>query len=224
METIKLLDLYCGAGGASMGYHQAGYDVTGVDINPQKNYPFEFVQADAIEYLKSQGHLYDIIHASPPCQKYSSITKTAKTQDNHPDLIQITRDNLKLIGKPYIIENVVGARKQMDNPIMLCGTMFGLLVVRHRLFETSPSVTFFNLKCSHERPVIKAGRQPDHAVHYHSVVGHFPDIPFAKQAMGIQWMQHGYELAEAIPPAYTHWIGQQMMRLCFSNHKDTPNV
>lgn len=203
----KLLDLFSGAGGAGMGYSRAGFDVTGVDMDPQPRYPFPFIQADALEYAAAHGHEYDVIHASPPCQRYSSITKAAGTSDNYPDLIAPTRELLKRLGKPYVIENVPGA--PLDNPLMLCGTMFGLLVVRHRLFETNPTLWWPPQPCQHERKVVKHGRRPDRKKHYAAATGHFSDVEFVREAMGIDWMT-ATELAQAIPPSYTEFIGKQL--------------
>lgn len=139
---MKVLDLFCGAGGASMGLHQAGFDVIGVDINPQPHYPFQpFNQIDA---LKCDIHFlrqFDLIWASPPCQRFSVMTKLWGRSENHPDLIAPVRKMLKASGKPYIIENVVCA--PLINPVLLCGSMFGLQTKhgsqlrRHRLFECS---------------------------------------------------------------------------------------
>src|SRR5512139_314282 len=145
----RILDLFCGAGGAAVGYHRAGFDVVGVDINPQPNYPFEFVQADALWALQQlqvgsllDYHLsdFDAIHASPPCQRYSTATKRNGTELEHPDLIGPTRELLQATGLPYVIENVVGA--PLRDSILLCGSWFalgadGYRLKRHRLFETS---------------------------------------------------------------------------------------
>ena len=154
---MRLLDLYCKAGGCSMGYSHAGFEVVGVDIEPQPRYPFEFVQADAIEYVTAHGHEFDAIHASPPCQRYSTMTK-GRWQDRvieHPDLIAPTREALKVVGKPYSLENVEGARKELVNPVMLCGTMFdlktkgGSQLRRHRYFELSFPINFLVPPCQH---------------------------------------------------------------------------
>lgn len=205
---IRLLDLYCKAGGAGMGYHRAGYEVTGVDIEPQPKYPFKFIQADAIAYLSEFGHLYDVIHASPVCKRYSSITKTAGTSETHPDQIAELRALLIGIGKPYVIENVEGA--PLFNPLMLCGTMFGLNVIRHRLFETSPAIWFAPFSCNHSKKVVKHGRKPNRDKHYAAVTGHFSDVKFAGESMGINWMGQN-ELSQAIPPAYTEFIGKCLL-------------
>lgn len=136
---MRLLDLYCGGGGAAMGYSHAGFDhIVGVDIAPQKHYPFAFVQADALEYLAKHGQEYDVVHCSPPCQAYSALKHFARP--GHPELIDATREALQRLGKPYVIENVVGAPLRW--PLMLCGSMFdlttpcGAQLRRHRLFES----------------------------------------------------------------------------------------
>jgi len=203
---MKLLDLYCKAGGAGMGYHRAGYEVTGVDIAPQKNYPFEFIQSDALEYLRDHWQEYDVIHASPPCQKNSTMTKGLWKDrlESHPELIAPTRHMLVQTGKPYIIENVPGA--PLFSPTVLCGSMFSFLKVRrHRLFETSFSV--IAPTCNH------AAQSHVVAVYGHSGGSSkrdglkFDGVKEWKEAMGIDWMT-GTELAEAIPPAYTEYIAR----------------
>jgi DNA (cytosine-5)-methyltransferase 1 len=131
---VKLLDTYCGAGGCAVGYHRAGFEVVGVDINPQPRFPFEFHQGDAIEYIREHGHEFDVIHASPPCQRFSEATPMER-RDKHPDLIAPTREAMQATGKPYVIENVENARAELANPVKLCGTMFGLPIWRHRYFE-----------------------------------------------------------------------------------------
>ena len=220
MSRPLLLDLFCGAGGAAMGYYRAGFDVVGIDINPQPNYPFKFVQADALlefdsllssSYADHSIYQYDAIHASPPCQAY---TKARKLQGNeHPDLIEPIRNLLQLSGLPYVIENVLGA--PLHHPVTLNGTMFaGLKTKRDRLFETSwhlepPPVLFEAL------PHIKMGRPPEPGKWMH-VVGHFSGAYEGGRAMGIHWMTKK-ELAEAIPPAYTEYIGWQLrdyLRAC----------
>lgn len=192
-----------------MGYNRAGFNVTGVDINPQPKYPFRFVQGDALDYVKSHGHEYDAIHASPPCQAYSHLTPE-QSRENHERMIPAVRDLLKATGKPYVIENVAGARKELESPVMLCGSMFGLRTQRHRFFETSFSVTPAG-QCDHSvLPLLvttasKASRQRRFAL------GMQPkSVKNAPEAYGIDWMGFS-ELKEAIPPAYTEYIGKQLL-------------
>ena len=148
--SFRLLDLFSGAGGGAKGYHQAGFEVTGIDCRPQPRYPYAFVQADALAYLAAYGHEYDAIHASPPCQKYCALRHLSKK--DHPDLIPQTRELLHRIGRPFVIENVPGA--PLVSPMTLCGTMFGLRtdcgaeLRRHRLFETNWPL-MCGLKCRH---------------------------------------------------------------------------
>jgi DNA (cytosine-5)-methyltransferase 1 len=195
------LDLFCCGGGAGYGYHLAGYEVVGVDIAPQPKYPFEFHQADALTFPLDG---FDAIHASPPCQAY---TRAQKLQGNtHPELIEPIRARLKAAGVPYVIENVVGA--PLHTPIMLCGASFGLKVYRHRLFETNfPIVEPVHLQ--HQWPNVKMGRKPKPG-EFIQPVGHFSDVPFAQEAMGIDWLGQD-ELREAVPPVFTQWIGLQML-------------
>lgn len=135
----RLLDMFCGAGGASFGYYLSGFQVVGVDHAPQSRYPFQFIQGDALEYVASHGHEYDAIAASPPCQSYSALKHMARGES--PALVEITRLLLQATGRPYVIENVVGAPLRW--PLMLCGSMFGLQTScgaqlrRHRLFESN---------------------------------------------------------------------------------------
>lgn len=210
---MKLLDLFCCAGGAGHGYYLAGYDVTGVDISPQPNYPahMKFIQADAIEVLDDIEFCrqFDLIHASPPCQRYCPATKIAGNADDHPDFVGIVREKLERIGKPYIIENVPNA--PLKNYVLLCGTMFGLQVIRHRKFECSPSIYFppfgcnHNGKCNTHRGFSSFARGSK----YITVAGHNFKLNDAKIAMEIDWMGQD-EIKEAIPPAYTRWLGDQM--------------
>ncbi len=203
MSRPLLLDLFCGAGGAAMGYHRAGFDVVGVDIAPQKRFPFHFIKADALAFVVEHGWEFDAIHASPPCQRY---TKARKLQGNvHPDLVAPTRDALIASGKLWVIENVPGA--PLINPVELCGAMFGLDVYRHRLFESNVRLTVPDHP-AHLRPQVKMGR-PVKDGDVIQVVGHFSNVPYGRKAMGIPWMTQG-ELAEAIPPAYTEHVGRQL--------------
>jgi DNA (cytosine-5)-methyltransferase 1 len=201
----RLLDLFSGAGGAGMGYHRAGFEVVGVDINPQPHYPFEFHQADALEYLAEHGHEFDAIHASPPCQGYSRV-KNLIGEGKYPKLIEPVRAALIASGKPYVIENVIGA--PLLNPLMLCGEAFGLGTYRHRLFETSFPVPFM-MHSTHNRSVDKSSGK-NRRREMVQVWGHAQYAGYlerAKTAMGIDWDIREEELAEAIPPAYTEYIG-----------------
>lgn len=204
----KLLDLFCGAGGAGVGYHRAGFEVTGIDNKPQKNYPFGFMQADALEYLCDHWQEYDFIHASPPCQRYSATTPE-KARDNHPDLLSKVREVLDEIGRPYIIENVPGA--PMTDYIVLCGTMFGLDVIRHRWFEIRPNPILLMPPHNHYKPVVRQGYEADLSKEFMCVTGHFSGKETGMVAMGVDWMGTSYELAQSIPPAYTEFIGKQLI-------------
>lgn len=213
----KLLDLYSCAGGAGMGYSRAGFEVVGIDIKPQPHYPFEFHQADALEYLAEHYHEFDVIHASPPCQRYSRITRMNGTQENHPDLLQASIDALEKTGKPYIVENVPGA--PMRNYLILCGTMFGLRVFRHRWFMTNPPILMAPMSCNHHGRSCNGGKNGDQKhpeAEFITVTGSVHPIAKAKKAMGIDWMNRA-ELVEAIPPAYTEWLGRQMIT-CLTKH------
>lgn len=203
---MKLLDLFCGAGGCAVGYYRAGFhDITGVDINPQPRYPYDFIQGDAMEYLASHGHEYDFIHSSPPCQFYSNLTPTDRKAE-HPDMIDAVRQVLQATGKPFVIENVAGAKGHLQNPLMLCGTMFGLNLWRHRYFEIWPEIFALLPPCQHVGyPVLISG------------VSKRKDIPRrensaaeCREASGIDWMTRR-EMDEAIPPAYTQWIGGRFL-------------
>jgi DNA (cytosine-5)-methyltransferase 1 len=214
----RLLDLFCGAGGVAMGYHRAGFDVVGVDINPQPHYPFEFHQADALTYPLDG---FDAIHASPVCKAFSQITRTAPTAVEHPDQITPIRPRLEASGLPYVIENVPGA--PLVDPILLCGSMFDLDVQRHRLFETNWGLTDHYWPCRHGiwAPRYHPNRsdrkkRPGALARVISVAGHGNDGPGGRvadwrRAMGIDWMTRD-ELAQAIPPVYTEWVGAQLLR------------
>jgi hypothetical protein len=175
-----------------MGYHRAGFEVVGVDHKPQKNFPFEFVQADALEYVAEHGSKSDAIHASPPCQAYANVTRWRGTPDSHPDLLGPTRALLGTLHTPWVIENVVGAPMRPD--FILCGSHFGLKVRRHRWFETSWHGFALSSPCRH------IGLLP---------FMHKGERAYAN-AMGCHWMSN-VEAREAIPPAYTEFIGEQLM-------------
>ena len=210
----RLLDLYCGGGGASMGYHLAGFEVVGVDRSPQPHYPFEFHQADARDYPLDG---FDAIHASPPCQPFSMCNNMHSKCYDDLDMLEEIRNRLMEWadgnGYPWVIENVPGA--PLWQPIMLCGAMFGLRVYRHRHFESNALI----LPPVHPKHVARAGygyKPP--ADGFYTVSGHYADHQGASQAMGIDWMNRK-ELAQAIPPAYTEWIGRQLMDLCVPRAK-----
>lgn len=212
----RLLDLFCGAGGAAMGYYRAGFDVTGVDIKPQPHYPFTFIRADALEYVAEHGHEYDVIHASPPCQSYSEMKHMATRE--YPKLIKPLRDILRNTGKPYVIENVRLAAKDLEAPVMLCGHQFGLKTYRHRMFEVQPFILVpAHIKHPEACPASGRGKSPKYG--FISVTGNGgapnldgPYLDYARMAMGIDWMTRD-EISEAIPPAYTEYIGKRLMKV-----------
>lgn len=209
----KCLDLFCGAGGCTKGYQDAGFYVVGVDIDPQPRYVGdEFIRADVLEWLPwaiESGYTeqFALVGASPPCQKYS-CTKVLHDND-HPDLVEPTRELLKLAGKPYVIENVLGA--PLMDPVILCGGSFGLNVRRHRLFEIS-HYFFLTPAC--------ACRNLDYFVIFGNEVrnrrngkkaGKKNSIDAGRKAMGIDWMTRR-ELSQAVPPAYTEYIGREILK------------
>ena len=218
-----LLDLFCGAGGAAMGYYRAGFDVVGVDITPQPRYPFKFIEANALDFLKALAFYriqtfgfyleeFDVIHASPPCQAYSAGARMRNGYaKDHPRLIEPIREQLRKSGLPYIIENVPGA--PLINPMFLCGSSFGLDVRRHRGFECNRAI--FVPECSHFLQKIIVGVYGDHPEDSVIRKGHpairAKDIQHAKQVMGIDWTDDWLEIKEAIPPAYTEYVGKQLM-------------
>jgi DNA (cytosine-5)-methyltransferase 1 len=223
MARPRLLDLFCGAGGCSVGYHRAGFDVVGVDKAPQKNFPFKFVEADAVDVLVTflqcgsfkslRLREFDVIHASPPCQRYSVSTAPHgdSGREKHPDLLEPIRSLLEQCGKIWVIENVMGAPMKPPT-IMLCGMMFGLRVLRHRLFESN--VLLF----SPEHPTHPAGKLTNSHRSYDRgerpfvcLAGHNFERREGEKAMGIDWMKSRRELAQSIPPAYTEFVGRQLM-------------
>jgi len=218
----RLLDLFCCEGGAAAGYARAGFDVVGVDLDPRfaKRYPFEFHAGDAIEFVKAHGHEFDAIHASPPCQAYS-ITKHTHS-NTHPMLIDATRDALIATGRPYVIENVVGA--PLVNPLMLCGSEFDLTTTdtdglplrleRHRLFESNIFL-LGNGGCRHDKRVQVAGAYGGgssdrrHAKEVRRG-GYTPAKEVRAALLGIDWMTlHG--MSQSVPPAYTAHVGAQLL-------------
>lgn len=216
-----LLDLYCCAGGASTGYHRAGFDVIGVDLSAQPRYPFPFHQGDALEALERliDGRPLEFIGlgevlleqlaaaaASPPCQRHSAMSACRPgLAGTYPDLVAATRELLEATGLPYVIENVVGAPVRPD--AVLCGTMFGRELYRHRLFESNVPLT----QPPHPEHVIPASR----AGHWTpgtimSVAGNVGGVAHARQIMGMDWTNRR-ELGEAIPPYYTEHIGADLL-------------
>jgi len=222
-----MLDLFCGGGGVARGYDLAGFDVIGCDIEAQKHYPYPFVQADALCLLRclleggsftaSNWRRYSLAdfaatHTSPPCQGYSACASMQTCQDkDYPKLIEPVRELLRATGKPYVIENVVGA--PLECPLRLCGLTFGLKVFRHRLFESNiflmqpPHVAHCGKQIGKDGMVCVAG-------HGDSGNGRIPyshrSVSAWKSAMGIDWMTRD-ELSQAIPPAYTEFIGRQLI-------------
>lgn len=210
-----LLDLFCCAGGAGAGYASAGFKVVGVDIEPQPRYPFAFIQADVMALDDRFLRFFDAIHASPPCQRYSDLAKRNGNAEDHPDLVGPIRDRLRATRRPYVIENVEGA--PLLNPVKLCGTMFpGLRVQRHRMFESNihlmaPQCGAHPLVYTRDKRKAHYGKLNEMTAFVQVTGGGNCSKAAAADAMGIDWMTKD-ELNEAIPPKYTHFIGQQLMR------------
>lgn len=218
----RLLDLFCCAGGAGVGYRKAGFDVIGVDIKPQPNYPLPFIQADVLALDDKFIGSFDVVHASPPCQAYSDLAKRNRNAHEWPRLIEPVREMLVKSALPYVIENVDGA--PLRNPVVLCGTMFKeLRVLRHRLFETNfpllipphgkhPKVHTFDRRKSH------FGKTNEWIDFVQVTGGGNCTLAAARAAMGIDWMTK-IEINEAIPPAYTRFIGAQLLRYLYSSER-----
>jgi DNA (cytosine-5)-methyltransferase 1 len=227
VERLRCLEICAGAGGSAMGYHRAGFDVTCMDIKPQPHNPFEFIQGDALVYLLNNwqeiDEEYDLITGGPPCQKYSDLTPDAY-KAGHTDMLEHVLAFLRTKNKPYIIENVSGARRHMINPVMLCGSMFGLPIWRHRYFENNLDIfaSASPASCNHSfipilvsgvlsrrTPILVSGRGT------REVGGRRRKENTAeekRQAMGIDWMTEK-EVTLAIPPAYTEWLGKQALSI-----------
>ena len=209
MVKPTALDLFCKAGGTSTGLARAGFDVTGVDIEAQRRYPFKFVLGDALEYCALHGAEFDLIVAGPPCQDYSRLRGLASKK--YPRLIGATRQVMVATGRPYIIENVDTSWRSMINPIMLCGTMFPeLRVQRHRMFECSPVIWFPPAPCNHwgrcrnQRLLNERGKRVTQSFEncdFLSISGNGYKVADGRKAMGIDWMTRT-ELSQAIPPPY----------------------
>lgn len=212
----RLLDLFCKAGGTSVGYHRAGFEVVGVDIESQPHYPFEFHQADAFTY-PFEG--YDAYHASPQCKRYcQAIACRPGYRNKYEDQIALIRPRLIATGKPYVIENVPWAKHLLRNPVMLCGTMFGLKVKRHRYFESNVDLGLFlpaGCACTGKAGYTNADKGFSsfaRGAKLISVAGHNFCVDDARIAMGMPWATQA-ELSQAIPPAYTEYIGGYLMRV-----------
>ena len=222
MSRPRLLDLFCGAGGCSVGYKQAGFDVVGIDIETQKNYPFTYNRGDALvaaEWLARSNGVrfgrdrlslddFDVVHASPPCQSYTPLG-ALHPHKSYPDLVAATRDILDQLGKPYVIENVMSAPLDKARSVVLCGGMFGLRTYRHRRFESRVTLA----QPVHPKHVVRTATKRrrerwDQGWHV-SITGDVGTY-LGPEAMGIDWM-NGNELSQAIPPAYTKFIGGQLI-------------
>ena len=210
MRQFRALDLFCGAGGASMGLHRAGFEVVGIDISIQKHYPFKFIQGNA---LTADLSGYDFVWASPPCQRWTVSQNASKNRDAHPDLIAPVRAKLQAWGGPWIMENVVGA--PLLNPTMLCGLALGLKVKRHRLFESNRFLLappcgghdqdYYLLQGREVRNRVRMGADPKG-----TRCGLRVATSIGRDAMGIDWMTRA-EMSEAIPPAYSELLGRQVI-------------
>jgi DNA (cytosine-5)-methyltransferase 1 len=197
---LRVLDVCCGAGGLSMGYYLAGFDVVGVDIRPQPHYPFTFVQADGLDYTAGHGHAFDLVHGSWPCERYATVTRWRGNPDDHPDLVGPGRQVMEATGRPWVMENVpeTAAAGLLRPDYLLCGTQFGLNVRRHRVFETSWGGGGELLPpCWHRKDLLAFTHKNERAY---------------ADAMGCAWMT-SHEARKAVPPAYTQWIATQFLTL-----------
>lgn len=224
MTRPRLLDLFCAGGGASVGYHRAGFDVTGVDIVDQPRYPFEFHRGDALEFVKRHGHEFEVVTASPPCFLNSTLAAVLVQGHGHVELIPETRDALIATGLPYVVENVPGA--DLRDPLVLCGSMFHLgadchdgrwrQLRRHRLFESNVALVA-PAPCRHDAESLAVhGGGPSHRERA-SRAGTGSGYTYQgrmserRQAMGVDWLPRE-SLNLAIPPAYTEWIGRLLVQ------------
>lgn len=218
MTNPRILELYCCAGGAGKGYSDAGFEMYGVDIDPQPNYPFTFFQADAIRFLRARmawiRRWYQVVHASPPCQEHCALTKGTNKGLVYGDFLAETRVLLEESGLPYVIENVAGAPMRKD--LMLCGEMFGLGVLRHRYFEFGGGLTAPEVEHPRHRGRVAGMRHGEwFEGPYFAVYGEGGGKGTVKQwqeAMGIDWTSVRREIAEALPPVYTRFIGEHMRK------------
>ena len=211
---MRVLDLFAGVGGAAKGYHDAGFEVEGVDNKRQPDYPYRFYCTGALGILKGTGcgpgflPRFDLIHASPPCQAYSRITPR---QDQHPDLLAIVRDLLNATGIPWVMENVVGAPMNKAKSITLCGAMFDLPIIRHRIFEVSDGLTL-------TAPVHR--KHPRDFVQVYGKGGWKGRLPEWQNAMQMPWTNSMYGIGQAVPPAYAREVGRQLMPQLLASKTD----
>ena len=225
MSRPRLLDLFCGEGGASVGYHAAGFDVVGVDIKPQPLYPFFFVQADATAFavrgcaLGGQSFTFDAIHASPPCQAHTGMSNRWRGKgtkaDTHVSLIALMRARLEDAGVPWVLENVPGAARFMRDPIVLTGEMFGLRVHRPRLFESNVLILAPDKPAVRRDTIGVYGKAHDGRLLWRRKDGSEQraarTLERAREAMGMPWASWR-GCCEAVPPAYTEFIGRALMQ------------
>lgn len=216
MSRPTLLDLFCCAGGCSMGYYDAGFDVIGVDCEPRRDYPFEFIEADALDVLADHEYLsrFSVVHASPPCQRYSVAASAWGNAETHPDLLPPTRAALIAWGGPYVIENVPTA--PMRDAVLLCGWAMGLRhIKRHRLFETNMPLMSPGCLCPNGDTVSVFGhsgedRRKSTLNARGGLRGHVP-LAEVRALMHTPWINGRDEVSESIPPPYTEFIGTQLL-------------
>lgn len=220
----RLLDLFCGVGGAAMGYYRAGFEVVGIDIKPQPNYPFDFHQGDALEFAAALGlGVFDAIHASPPCQAFTQMSARWRGKgtaaDDHVDLLTPTLELLRQMDLPWVVENVPGAKNYMSPTLILHGGMFGLGVHRPRLFESN-ILLLAPRAAQTESPLGVYGKVDGRTTYRYrnngnykgkSLIRAWKSVEEGQVAMGIDWTDDEREIAEAIPPAYTELIGHQLL-------------
>lgn len=206
----KLLDLFCCCGGISKGFHDAGFKCTGIDIKNNHKYPYDFIQKDIFDLDINFMQEFDLIHASPPCQSFTwSSAKHRNKGKTYPDLVADTRKLLQRTGRPYIIENVIGAPVRKD--LVLCGVMFGLRVIRHRIFEIKG---FTVLQPKHEKHKSGSTNSKGNPQSYYACVaggggdGYSYKLIDWQKAMGIDWVTKKEHLTQMIPPKYSEYIGK----------------